>query len=108
MHRPHMKQSVLSNRANPLQAESARGFTWLGHSNLAGKPDGVQVMVNKGHAFVGHPFTGGGITVVDVRDPRDPTPVNFLHVHPRSWTLDRKSTRLNSSHLRTSRMPSSA
>jgi hypothetical protein len=87
MHRPHMKQSVLSNRANPLQAESARGFTWLGHSNLAGKPDGVQVMVNKGHAFVGHPFTGGGITVVDVRDPRDPRPVNFLHVHPRSWTL---------------------
>ena len=24
------------------------------------------------------------------------------------WTLDRKSTRLNSSHVRTSRMPSSA
>jgi hypothetical protein len=82
-----MKQSVLSHRPKPLQAESAHRFTWLGHSNLAGKPDGVQVMVNKGHAFVGHPFTGGGITVVDVRDPRDPRPVNFLHVHPRSWTL---------------------
>jgi hypothetical protein len=44
-------------------------------------------MVNKGYAFVGHPFTGGGATVVDVRDPRRPTPVNFVRTHPRSWSL---------------------
>jgi hypothetical protein len=60
---------------------------WLGHSDLGGRPDGVQVMFNKGFAFVGHPFTGGGATVVDVRDPRQPEPVAFLSTHPRSWSL---------------------
>src|SRR5271170_895860 len=70
-----------------LHAQSARGIRWLGHSELGGRSDGVQVMVNKGYAFVGHPFSGGGATVVDVRDPRQPTPVNFLPVHPRSWSL---------------------
>ena len=67
--------------------ESAHNFTWLGHSDLGGRSDGVQVMVNKGFAFVGHPFTAGGATVVDVRDPRAPHPVNFIHTHPRSWSL---------------------
>jgi hypothetical protein len=66
---------------------ATRNIRWLGHSDLAGRSDGVQVMVNKGCAFVGHPFSGGGVTVVDVRDPRRPTPVNFLKVHPRSWCL---------------------
>ncbi len=70
-----------------LHAHSARGIRWLGHSDLGGRSDGVQVMVNKGYAFVGHPFSGGGATVVDVRDPRQPTPVGFLPVHPRSWSL---------------------
>ncbi len=68
-------------------AESAQNFSWIGYSDLAGRSDGVQVMVNKGYAYVGHPFSGGGATVVDVRDPRRPQPVNFLRVHPRSWSL---------------------
>jgi hypothetical protein len=70
-----------------LAAESVRNMSWIGHSELAGRPDGVQVMVNKGFAYVGHPFSGGGATVIDVRDPRNPQPVNFLRVHPRSWSL---------------------
>lgn len=70
-----------------MKPEAARNLRWLGHSELNGRPDGVQIMVNRGHAFVGHPFTGGGITVVDVREPTRPTPVNFLPVHPRSWCL---------------------
>lgn len=70
-----------------LVPESAHGLKWIGHSTLAGRPDGVQVMVNKGFAFVGHPFTGAGATVVDVRDPRSPRPVEFISVHPRSWSL---------------------
>jgi hypothetical protein len=82
-----MGQTVSMIDPMPLRAESAQNFTWLGHSDLAGRPDGVQVMVNKGHAFVGHPFSGGGLTVLDVRDPRRPRPVNFLPVHPRSWSL---------------------
>ena len=67
--------------------DSAHNISWVGYSDLAGRSDGVQVMVNKGYAFVGHPFSGGGATVIDVRDPRNPQPVNFLAVHPRSWSL---------------------
>ena len=70
-----------------LVPEAARNIAWLGHSDLGGRSDGVQVMANKGFAFVGHPFTGGGASVVDVRDPRAPRAVNFIKTHPRSWSL---------------------
>src|ERR1700733_6608767 len=70
-----------------LVPEAARGINWLGHSDIAGRSDGVQIMVNKGFAFIGHPFTGGGASVIDVQDPRAPRPVNFIAVHPRSWAL---------------------
>jgi hypothetical protein len=53
----------------------------LGHTDQAGRPDGVQVIVHDGHAFIGHMFSDG-ITVVDVRDPRQPRPVNFLACPP--------------------------
>jgi hypothetical protein len=75
------------NQSTRLVAESARNMSWLGHSELGGRSDGVQVMANKGYAYVGHPFSGGGATVIDVRNPREPKPVNFLGVHPRSWSL---------------------
>ena len=42
-----------------------------------------QVMVTKGHAFVGHMFSDG-FTVTDVRDPRHPKPVNFVPAPPNS------------------------
>ena len=35
-----------------------------------GRPDGVQVMLREGHAFIGHMFSDG-FSVIDVRDPRD-------------------------------------
>jgi hypothetical protein len=46
----------------------------------------MQIMVNKGHAFIGHVFSGG-VSVVDVRDPRNPLPVNFIAAPPNSWTI---------------------
>ena len=49
----------------------------LGRSDQGGRPDGVQVMVAKGHAYVGHMFSDG-IAVIDVRDPRAPKAVNFV------------------------------
>ena len=43
-----------------------------------GRPlDGVQVIVHKGHAFVGHMFSDG-FSVVDVRDPLNPKTVAFV------------------------------
>jgi len=80
-----------SNAAAPeIVAESARNMAFVGHTDLAGRGDGLQVMVNRGHAYVGH-FLSAGVTVVDVRDPRRPRPVNFLPVHPGCWSMHLQS-----------------
>src|ERR1700729_924322 len=55
---------------------NAHRIRHLGHTDQGGRPDGVQVMVEKGHAYVGHMFSDG-ITVIDVADPRAPKPVHF-------------------------------
>ena len=60
---------------------SARNIEFVGHSDQGGRGDGVQVMVHKGHAFVGHMFADG-FTITDVRDPRTPRPVNFVAAPP--------------------------
>ena len=39
----------------------------VGHSDQGGRPDGVQVMVHRGFAYVGHMFSKG-FSVIDVRD----------------------------------------
>jgi hypothetical protein len=49
----------------------------LARSDQGGRPDGVQVIVHEGHAFIGHMFSDG-FTVVDVRDPRNPKPAAFV------------------------------
>lgn len=70
--------------------ESARNIQFVGHSNLGGRGDGLQVMVAKGYAYIGH-FLSCGVTVCDVRDPRNPRPVNFLPCHPHSWSMHLQS-----------------
>lgn len=69
-----------------LRLESARGIKLVGYTDQGGRPDGAQVMVNRGYAYVSHPFSGG-VTVIDVRDPRQPKPTRFLPVHARSWSI---------------------
>ena len=66
-----------------MKPDSARNIEFVGHSDLNGRGDGVQIMVHKGHAFVGHMFSDG-FTVTDVRDPRHPKPVNFTPAPPNS------------------------
>ncbi len=56
---------------------NAHRIGFLGHTDQGGRPDGVQVMVSAGHAYVGHMFSDG-ITVIDVADPRKPRPVQFI------------------------------
>jgi len=41
----------------------------VGHSDQGGRSDGVQVMVHRGYAYIGHTFSNG-ITILDVRDPK--------------------------------------
>lgn len=54
-------------------------------SDQGGRPDGVQVMLNRGHLYVGHMFSDG-VTVMDARDPRHLKPVNFFSTAPNTRT----------------------
>ena len=69
-----------------VKPESARNVKFVAYSDQGGRADGVQVMVNKGYAYVAHAFSGG-FSVIDVRDPRNPTPTGFYPCHPASWTI---------------------
>nr|WP_294530861.1 hypothetical protein [uncultured Rhodopila sp.] len=66
--------------------EAARNISFVGHTDQGGRGDGVQVMVNRGHAYIGTRVSRG-VMVTDVRDPRHPKPVNFLPIHPNSWCM---------------------
>ena len=67
-------------------ADHARNMRLIGYTDQGGRPDGVQVMVNKGYAIVGHMFSQG-FSVIDVRDPRNPKPVKYVPAPPNTWTL---------------------
>src|SRR5688572_13180999 len=62
---------------------SAQNIEFVGHSELAGRGDGVQVMVHKGHAYVGQMFSEG-FTVIDVGDLRKPQAENLTAAPPNS------------------------
>jgi hypothetical protein len=64
-----------------MTPESARNIDFVAHHDLDGRGDGVQIMVHKGHAFIGHMFSDG-FTIVDVRDPKHPRPVKFVAAPP--------------------------
>src|SRR2546428_351198 len=46
-------------------------------AHQAGGPDGVQIMVNRRHVYVGHMFNDG-VTILDAADPRRLKPVGFF------------------------------
>jgi len=64
----------------------ARNMRIVGYSDQGGRPDGVQLMVNKGHAIVGHMFSNG-FSVIDCRDPRNPRPVAYVPAPPNTWNI---------------------
>jgi hypothetical protein len=66
--------------------ESARKFSLVGHTDLDRRGHSDQVMVSKGYAYIGHSKTRG-TSVADVRDPRNPKPVNLLPHHAHSWAI---------------------
>lgn len=61
----------------PAQGISSRGIKHLSYSDQGGRPDGVQVMVNRKHVYVGHMFSDG-LTVLDASDPHTLKPVQFF------------------------------
>ena len=64
----------------------ARNMRIVGHTDQGGRPDGVQVMVHRGFAYVGHMFSKG-FSVIDVRDPKNPRAVNYLAAPPNTWNI---------------------
>jgi hypothetical protein len=88
--RDHMK-SLLGLAAAPLFAQDAarrppevippqgvgRRIRHVSYSDLGGRPDSVQIMVNRRHLYVGHMFSNG-LTILDASDPRRIKPVSFV------------------------------
>ena len=64
----------------------ARNMRLLGHSDQGGRGDGQQIMVQNGHAYIGH-VCSRGFSVLDVRDPRAPRTVNYIENPPNTWSL---------------------
>jgi hypothetical protein len=66
--------------------DHARNMRLLGYSDQGGRPDGVQIMVERGFAYIGHMFSKG-FSVVDVRNPRAPKPVDHIAAPPGTWNI---------------------
>jgi len=64
----------------------AKNMKLIGYTDQGGRPDGVQVMVNKGYAYVGHMFSKG-FSVIDVRDPKNPRAVNYIAAPANTWNI---------------------
>jgi hypothetical protein len=64
----------------------ARNMRIIGHSDQGGRPDGVQIMVHRGFAYVGHMFSKGW-SIVDVRDAKNPRAVNYVPAPPGTWNF---------------------
>jgi hypothetical protein len=64
----------------------SHNLTFVSRSDQGGRGDGVQINVVDGYAYIGHMFTGG-VSVIDVRDPRDPKYVRFIAAPPNSWSI---------------------
>jgi hypothetical protein len=68
------------------QPDYARNMRLVGHCDQGGRPDGVQIMVHRGYAYIGHMFSQG-FSVIDVRDPKNPRAVNYLAAPPGTWNI---------------------
>ncbi|HTU55947.1 MAG TPA: hypothetical protein VMF62_18435, partial [Acetobacteraceae bacterium] len=51
--------------------DHVRNMRLIGWSDQGGRLDGVQIMVHRGYAYIGHMFSKG-FSIVDVRDPARP------------------------------------
>ncbi len=73
----------MTDQAEP---DYARNMRVVGHTDQGGRPDGVQVMVHRGFAYVGHMFSKG-FSVIDVRDAKNPHAVGYIAAPPNTWNI---------------------
>src|SRR5580765_3122604 len=70
-------QSSRSSQAPIPPNGIGRRIRHLSYSDQGGRPDGVQIMVNRRHVYVGHMFSDG-VSILDAADPRQLKPVGFF------------------------------
>jgi len=75
----------MSSQDSP-KPDYAKNMKLVGYSDQGGRPDAVQIMVNKGYAYVGHMFSKG-FSVIDVRDPRNPKPAKYMPAPANTWNI---------------------
>lgn len=68
------------------EPDYARNMRVVGHTDQGGRPDGVQVMVHRGFAYIGHMFSKG-FSVIDVRDAKNPHAVGYIAAPPNTWNI---------------------
>jgi hypothetical protein len=64
----------------------AHNMRLVSHCDQGGRPDGVQIMVHRGYAYIGHMFSKG-FSIVDVRDAKNPRAVEYLAAPPGTWNI---------------------
>jgi hypothetical protein len=64
----------------------SRNMRLIGYSDQGGRPDGNQLMVHRGYAYVGHMYSKG-FSVLDVRDPRQPRVVKYVAAPTHTWNI---------------------
>jgi hypothetical protein len=64
----------------------ARNMRLLGWSDQGGRPDGNQLMVHRGYAYVGHMYSKG-FSIIDVRNPSAPRFVKYIEAPLHTWNI---------------------
>ena len=68
------------------QPDFSRNMTLIGHSDIGGRGDGLQLMVHRGHAYIAHPWSQG-FSIVDVRDARHPRTIDYIKAPANTWNI---------------------
>src|SRR5438105_12882591 len=79
-------RQAAKTRTAPIPSNGlGRRIRHVAYSDQGGRPDGVQIMLNRRHIYVGHMFSDG-LTTLDASDPRNLKPVNFWTAGPNTRT----------------------
>jgi hypothetical protein len=81
-----LPRALLADLGDDIPPEGiGRGIRHVSYSDQGGRPDGVQVMLHRGHLYVGHMFSDG-VTVLDASDPRALKPLRYFTTAPNTRT----------------------
>jgi hypothetical protein len=69
-----------------MKPEYARNMRIVSYSDQGGRPDGMQLMVHRGYAYISHMFSKG-FSVLDVRDPANPRTLAYHPAPPNTWNI---------------------